>query len=65
MARLARQEGEHEAVHADGLGQYEAHEVGGNGGRREQARERVEEAQLFIEAAYTCYEKMATMEVPA
>ncbi len=39
---------------------FQAHEVGGNGGRPEQARERVEEAQLFIEAAYACYEKMAT-----
>ena len=31
-----------------------AHKVGGNGGRPDQARERVEEAQLFIEAAYAC-----------
>ncbi|HET9949609.1 MAG TPA: nitrite/sulfite reductase [Longimicrobiales bacterium] len=37
---------------------FSAHEAGGNGGRPEQARERVEEAQLFIEAAYACYEKM-------
>jgi len=39
---------------------FGAHEAGGNGGRPEQARERVEEAQLFIEAAYKCYEKMST-----
>jgi hypothetical protein len=39
--------------------------VGGNGGRPEQARERVEEAQLFIEAAYACYEKMSTTGAPA
>jgi hypothetical protein len=38
--------------------------VQGNGGRPEQARERVEEAQLFIEAAYACYEKMSTLECP-
>jgi sulfite reductase (ferredoxin) len=44
---------------------FHAHEVGGNGGRPEQARERVEEAQLFIEAAYACYEKMTTAGVPA
>ena len=44
---------------------FHAHEVGGNGGRPEQARERVEEAQLFIEAAYACYEKMNTPGVPA
>ena len=39
---------------------FQAHELGGNGGRPAQARERVEEAQLFIEAAYACYEKMDT-----
>ena len=44
---------------------FQAHEVGGNGGRPEQARERVEEAQLFIEAAYACYEKMSTTGAPA
>jgi sulfite reductase (ferredoxin) len=44
---------------------FNAHEVQGNGGRPEQARERVEEAQLFIEAAYACYEKMSTAGVPA
>jgi len=44
---------------------FQAHEAGGNGGRPEQARERVEEAQLFIEAAYACYEKMSTTGVPA
>ena len=44
---------------------FSAHEVQGNGGRPEQARERVEEAQLFIEAAYACYEKMSTTGVPA
>jgi sulfite reductase (ferredoxin) len=43
----------------------QAHEVGGNGGRPEQARERVEEAQLFIEAAYKCYEKIGTAGAPA
>ena len=42
-----------------------AHKVGGNGGRPDQARERVEEAQLFIEAAYACYEKMVTTGAPA
>ena len=42
---------------------FQAHEVGGNGGRPEQAREKVEEAQLFIEAAYACYEKMVTTGV--
>jgi sulfite reductase (ferredoxin) len=44
---------------------FQAHEVRGNGGRPEQARERVEEAQLFIEAAYACYEKMSTVVAPA
>jgi len=44
---------------------FGAHETGGNGGRPEQARERVEEAQLFIEAAYKCYERMGTAGVPA
>jgi sulfite reductase beta subunit-like hemoprotein len=44
---------------------FQAHEVGGNGGRPEQARERVEEAQLFIEAAYACYERMGTAGAPA
>ncbi len=44
---------------------FQAHEVGGNGGRPEQARERVEEAQLFIEAAYACYERMSTAGAPA
>jgi sulfite reductase (ferredoxin) len=44
---------------------FQAHEVGGNGGRPEQARERVEEAQLFIEAAYACYERMTMTGVPA
>jgi sulfite reductase (ferredoxin) len=39
---------------------FRAHEASGNGGRDEQARERVEEAQLFIEAAYSCYERMNT-----
>ncbi|HUF76724.1 MAG TPA: nitrite/sulfite reductase, partial [Longimicrobiales bacterium] len=43
---------------------FSAHEVKGNGGRPEQARERVEEAQLFIEAAYACYEKMSTAGAP-
>jgi len=37
-----------------------AHDVGGNGGRPEQARDRVQEAQLFIEAAYKCYERIGT-----
>ena len=44
---------------------FAAHEAGGSGGRPEQARERVEEAQLFIEAAYACYEKMSSAAVPA
>jgi sulfite reductase (ferredoxin) len=44
---------------------FAAHEVRGNGGRPEQAREKVEEAQLFIEAAYACYEKMGTAGAPA
>ncbi|HSH75484.1 MAG TPA: nitrite/sulfite reductase, partial [Longimicrobiales bacterium] len=44
---------------------FQAHELGGNGGRPEQARERVEEAQLFIEAAYACYERMGTSQVLA
>jgi sulfite reductase (ferredoxin) len=39
---------------------FQAHDVAGNGGRPEQARERVEEAQLFIEAAYKCYERIGT-----
>jgi len=39
---------------------FQAHEVGGNGGRPEQARDRVQEAQLFIEAAYKCYERIGT-----
>jgi sulfite reductase (ferredoxin) len=43
---------------------FQAHEVRGNGGRPEQARERVEEAQLFIEAAYACYEKMTATGAP-
>jgi sulfite reductase (ferredoxin) len=37
---------------------FAAHEVHGNGGRQDQAKQRVQEAQLFIEAAYACYEKM-------
>ncbi|MGE0158070.1 MAG: nitrite/sulfite reductase [Gemmatimonadales bacterium] len=41
---------------------FAAHEVHGNGGRQDQAKERVQEAQLFIEAAYACYEKMSTRE---
>jgi sulfite reductase (ferredoxin) len=41
---------------------FAAHEVQGNGGRQDQAKERVQEAQLFIEAAYACYEKMSTRE---
>ena len=44
---------------------FAAHEVGGSGGRPEQARERVQEAQLFIEAAYACYERMGSAGVPA
>ena len=44
---------------------FRAHEVAGNGGRPDQARERVEEAQLFIEAAYACYERMGTAGTPA
>jgi len=39
---------------------FRAHEQGGRSERPDQARERVQEAQLFIEAAYTCYEKMNT-----
>jgi len=44
---------------------FQAHEVGGNGGRPEQARDRVQEAQLFIEAAYKCYERIGTAGAPA
>jgi sulfite reductase (ferredoxin) len=44
---------------------FAAHEVSGNGGRQDQARQRVQEAQLFIEAAYACYERMNTKAVPA
>ena len=44
---------------------FAAHEVTGNGGRQDQAKQRVQEAQLFIEAAYACYEKMSTTGVPA
>jgi len=44
---------------------FTAHEVSGNGGRKDLAKERVQEAQLFIEAAYACYEKMNTKGVPA
>jgi sulfite reductase (ferredoxin) len=44
---------------------FTAHEVSGNGGRKDLAKERVQEAQLFIEAAYACYEKMSTTGVPA
>ncbi len=43
---------------------FRAHEVGGNGGRPDQARDRVQEAQLFIEAAYACYERMGTAGAP-
>jgi hypothetical protein len=50
----------------DGLDTVEEGDAfGGNGGRPEQARERVEEAQLFIEAAYKCYEKIGTAGAPA
>jgi sulfite reductase (ferredoxin) len=42
---------------------FAAHEVHGNGGRQDLAKERVQEAQLFIEAAYACYEKMSVKEV--
>jgi sulfite reductase (ferredoxin) len=44
---------------------FQAHETGGNGGRPEQARDMVQEAQLFIEAAYKCYEKIGTAGVSA
>jgi len=44
---------------------FTAHEVSGNGDRKDLAKERVQEAQLFIEAAYACYEKMSTKGVPA
>lgn len=44
---------------------FVAHEVGGNGGRQDQAKQRVQEAQLFIEAAYACYERMSTKEATA
>jgi len=44
---------------------FAAHEVSGNGGRQDLARQRVQEAQLFIEAAYACYEKMSTTGAPA
>ena len=40
-------------------------ENGGNGGRPEQARDQVQQAQLFIEAAYTCYERIGTAGAPA
>jgi len=44
---------------------FQAHENGGNGGRPEQARDQVQEAQLFIEAAYKCYERIGTAGAPA
>ena len=44
---------------------FRAHEGGARGGTREQAREQVEEAQLFIEAAYACYERMGSAGAPA
>ena len=44
---------------------FAAHEVTGNGDRQDQAKQRVQEAQLFIEAAYACYEKMSTTGAPA
>ena len=44
---------------------FAAQESGANGGRPDQVRQRVQEAQLFIEAAYACYEKMSTPGVPA
>ncbi|MGD8728423.1 MAG: nitrite/sulfite reductase, partial [Gemmatimonadota bacterium] len=43
---------------------FQTHENGGNGGRPEQARDQVQEAQLFIEAAYKCYERTATTGAP-
>ena len=42
---------------------FKAHEADGNGGRPDQARSRVEEAQLFIEASYACYQRMDTVGV--
>ncbi len=44
---------------------FAAHEVSGNGARQDLAKQRVQEAQLFIEAAYACYERMSTKGVPA
>jgi sulfite reductase (ferredoxin) len=44
---------------------FAAHAVSGNGGRQDLARQRVQEAQLFIEAAYACYEKMGSKGAPA
>ncbi|MSR20160.1 MAG: nitrite/sulfite reductase [Gemmatimonadetes bacterium] len=44
---------------------FAAQEAGADGGRPDQVRQRVQEAQLFIEAAYACYEKMGTWGAPA
>jgi sulfite reductase (ferredoxin) len=44
---------------------FQMHESGGNGGRPEQARDQVQEAQLFIEAAYKVYERIGTQGAPA
>ena len=35
-----------------------AHESGGDARDRDEARRRVEEAQLFIEAAHACYARL-------
>ena len=37
---------------------FRAHEEGDESGRPQLARSRVEEAQLFIEAAHACYTRM-------
>jgi sulfite reductase (ferredoxin) len=44
---------------------FRAHEMGNDGGPPEQARERLQEAQLFIEAAYACYERMSPSRAAA